>query len=277
MSYGWPLVQGSMRSESGAVNLGTSTPVVNTAGVVPSFGAFTELVASTSFDASSIFLSIFLTGTGNSRQCEFDLAIGAVASEVVVLPGLMSAQRQDSRPSTWAVTIPLFIPAGSRLSIRSRATIATTAVVSCLLLASGFMSPATAVRGESIGIIGTTARGTDIDPGVVLNTKGAWSQITAATVTDYTGMLIMIGGNLQDNVDTLDALIDVGIGAAASERIIIPNIYNMVHSTLDVNAPQVLYVPMSIPAGSRLAARAQCSITTAADRILSIVITGLIY
>src|SRR3569623_250142 len=54
-----------------------------------------------------------------------------------------------------------------------------------------------------------------------LNSKGSWSQVTAALPCDVCGVVVQWRGN---TAAPFFALIDVGIGAAGSEQVIIPNI-----------------------------------------------------
>jgi hypothetical protein len=69
---------------------------------------------------------------------------------------------------------------------------------------------------------------------------------------------------------------DVAIGASGSEKIILPNLFMTTHTTSDEIAPSV-FGPYSvyIPSGTRLAVRAQCSITDATDRTFDAMIYGI--
>lgn len=90
-----------------------------------------------------------------------------------------------------------------------------------------------------------------------VNTKGAYSTLVASTEFDIN--LLVFSNDYSPY--TCDYLIDIAIGAAGAEQVIIGN---LIHSTvLDEfydSAP--FYAPIKIPAGSRLSARSQCSTAT---------------
>ena len=67
-------------------------------------------------------------------------------------------------------------------------------------------------------------------------------------------------------------LIDVAIGAASSEQVIVPNIYMPAAQTYQLTAGKCSF-PLHIPAGSRVAVRAQSDIASAAFSI-SMIVSG---
>lgn len=86
-------------------------------------------------------------------------------------------------------------------------------------------------------------------PGVI-NTKGAWTELLASTARDTRGVLI------QWVVEDEDTILDIGIGAAASEVVIAENLFLTGHRFSNVHN---LYLPLSIPEGTRVAARYQAT------------------
>lgn len=83
-----------------------------------------------------------------------------------------------------------------------------------------------------------------------LNTKGSWTQLIASTARDTSAILASF---LIEDSD-FDALLDLGIGAAASEVVIVPDL--LITSTTNRVSRQV-WIPIYIPAGTRVAARVQ--------------------
>ena len=89
-----------------------------------------------------------------------------------------------------------------------------------------------------------------------IHAKGDWTQIVAATSYSAQGILVSV-----QQVNDLLALLDIGIGAEGSEVVLIPNLY------LDFSVSVVAgvgwcfssYIPIAVPAGSRLSARVQDS------------------
>lgn len=93
-----------------------------------------------------------------------------------------------------------------------------------------------------------------------VHTKGAWTQLVAATTYDFSGVIVWF--------DWADAagreyMIDVGVGAAGSETVIVPNLALSRCSTTDRLFHSCVYLPISIPAGSRLSLRAQSGVSGA--------------
>jgi hypothetical protein len=82
------------------------------------------------------------------------------------------------------------------------------------------------------------------------HTKGAWTELIAATGSLATFMRIT--GNCVTSSTNTAVLVDIGVGAAASETVVIPNM------TFGGNASEhISMVPISIPPGSRVSARSQ--------------------
>lgn len=110
-------------------------------------------------------------------------------------------------------------------------------------LASGFRSETFNVASGIPGVANT------ITSSATAHTKGAWTQLTAATGFDATGLLLHIGTGYNDT----RYLIDIGVGAAGSETVIVPNLLVGIPSGICHS----IFLPLSIPAGVRLAARSQ--------------------
>lgn len=112
--------------------------------------------------------------------------------------------------------------------------------------------PGTAARMEAAGNVSASSDGTTITAHATPGSDGAWTQLIAATVDEWYGMTVLIGygGTLSGT-----QLIDIGIGGAGSEVILIPDIPALVRSTLGRCPCVRLIVPIRIAAGSRIAAR----------------------
>lgn len=81
------------------------------------------------------------------------------------------------------------------------------------------------------------------------DTKTSWNELTSSAPQNLNGFYLLISGRTQTG--TTDWLLDIGIGAAASEVSIIENI----HVTTDANASVMVEVPIAIPAGTRVSVR----------------------
>lgn len=88
-----------------------------------------------------------------------------------------------------------------------------------------------------------------------INTKGSWTQIVASTNYDVE-FIYHVSSNMTANGVTTGGLLDIGTGAAASETVIVENIFVGGCGLVGVS-PQPLVIPIRIPAGTRVAARLQ--------------------
>ena len=110
---------------------------------------------------------------------------------------------------------------------------------------------------ESAGfqLVTNSGRGTALTYGGALNTKGAWVQLVASTARDSQGFWVYVW---PDTGATGFTSVDIGIGAAASETVIAPDLF---HGKQTLNCGMTrIFIPLSIPAGTRVAARAQTSV-----------------
>ena len=210
------------------------------------FGAWTELTASTPYDSSAMLLGLQTFFTINTATGTIlDIGIGASGSEQSVCQLAVGS----ANVSTYAV--PVFLPAGSRVSARIQSVVTggKTGIVAINYLPSvGDFLPATYV--DVYGVDLSTSRG------VNLAASNAWTQITASTSRAYR-MLTMIwsasntntGGNLTGTVSQL------GVGLSGSETVLGTGKFGSSTSTVIANQSYPLLIVENVPAGSRLVAR----------------------
>lgn len=108
---------------------------------------------------------------------------------------------------------------------------------------------------------------TNVPTGSTAHTMGAWTQLIASTTIDADLLRIRLGEHLLSG-SASPALMDFGVGASESELVVIP--------ALDVGASDLdtTYIfPVGIPAGSRIAARAQGA-RTAVDIATTVALFG---
>lgn len=105
-------------------------------------------------------------------------------------------------------------------------------------------------RFESLGVSGSTDYGTSFTPGASDSKSGTWTQIVAATAEDASGILVIITDAQND-----DALIDIAIGGAGSEKVLLSN---LIFSGRDFTSIHY-YFPIHIPKGTRLSVDGQNS------------------
>lgn len=122
------------------------------------------------------------------------------------------------------------------------------------------------VRYETSGMSGGT--GTLLTAPGSTHTKSAYTQILAATGFQYDGIFV----TLRPNVVDIDFLVDIAVGGAGSEKVIASDIAvssrsNAVSSAMGT---YVVFLPIRVPSGSRLALRYQASATTASALVVGL-------
>jgi hypothetical protein len=211
----------------------------------------------------------------------------------VIVPNLLVAA---SAGITTDIFLPMNIPAGSRIAVRLQDNFGSSDIwVSGLLFSSGFYSTPAFVGATAYGPNTATSGGTSVDPGGTANTKSAWVQIAASTTYTHKGLMVAAIRPTPGTAVTASytQLIDVGVGAAGSEQVLVSN-YRMMCDTSSggVATPYTAgsgtlsgfaalqpgylpFIPCDLPAGVRLAIRHQSSSIQATDRTSAYAIYGL--
>jgi len=272
----WPLSGGAQKLTTVAADAAASRGTTVTApGANNTKGAYTELVASSAHDADALLvvLQIGLNAVGYL----VDIAIGGAGSEKVVVPNIPHGSANSTRDTdSLAVIVPLAIPAGTRISARYQASTASGSIVraTATLLKGNFKSPSALGVVSALGALTASSRGTNIDPGGTINTKGSYAELIASTAYDIKA-LVVIPRKVANGLSVATWwLLDIAIGGAGSEKIVIAD-YALTASDRDILSPESTVIPVDIPAGSRVAARAACSINTASVRTIDLVLLGV--
>lgn len=232
-------------------------------------GVYAELIASTSFDYEGVMLEFgFVTG---GVEWLIDIAIGAGGSEQIVIADLhYTFATALSAPYLF---VPLRIPAGSRISARCQSS---TGGASTWIMGHGIAKVTDPLsRVTTYGAAAADSGGVSVDPGAVANTKGAYSQVVASTTYPIKHLILGFGINGDTARTSCRWLVDIAIGASGSEQIIVPNLLLNAHLSSDDITPHFVEFPCDIPAGVAISARAQCTTTTAGDRLFDIIVYGV--
>lgn len=107
---------------------------------------------------------------------------------------------------------------------------------------------------EDMTITGTTT----VTASGTAHTKGSWSQVVASAPYDIGMLWLYSADNNASNTDT-GQLLDIGIGAASSEQVLVPDILSG-YSTLA--AAYGMFIPIFIPEGTRISARIQAAVSS---------------
>lgn len=203
----------------------------------------------------------------------YELGVGPAGSEVVIGGPFIACQLANSTNNIPALIVKLQqkIPAGTRIAWRVQMNNNNQYGGASLMLINRGNS-----KGEHIGIIDslgsvlTNSSGTAVNPGTTANAKGAWVQLIASTVHDYKALIL--GLSFSGGSSGTDSyLFDIGVGAAGSEQIVVPDFWAGCDNTAFVHNASPEF-PVNVPAGSRIAVRCQC---TTASSIAYVNLLGL--
>lgn len=231
-------------------------------------GTYTQLVASTSFPTSGI-----LIGANNNpatgQNTALDIAIGGLGSEQVIISNLMIPNAVSRKAESFF--IPYNIPSASRIAARIQSDSGSSALSINAIYAPGdFIFPSYNIS-DTYGFTAATTLGTAVDPGGTANTKGSFAQITSSTNREHTGIMWCFDNQQESLVASANMLVDIAVGAAASEQVIIPNIITSISTNLPLEPWSAgCVIPIRIPAATRLSARCQSTNNTALTRKIGV-------
>ena len=269
----WTTLEGARIKTEGADAANSRGTGVTASATLNTKGAYTQLTASLSQDADGLVLNVLQAGSTNCSYL-LDLAIGTAGSEQIIVPDLLASTGSGGGGVVMGGSVYLPIPtrAGQRLAARCQASTASAVLrVLAHTVKYGLGNAAELGRIVSIGTAAATSRGTSIDPGASAGAKGAWTQLTASSPIPARGVIVMLGNQNNSARTNCTWLVDIGIGAAGSETVLMPDMLFAGSAGADTIGP--CYWPLTavaIPAGTRIAARASCSITDATDRLFDI-------
>jgi hypothetical protein len=272
----WATVDGQGTETAGVVPATSTGVVVASNASTNTKGNWVELTAATARPAIGILVGI---RRGHSAVADFlvDIGIGAAAAEVVIVPNL----KGDSGTNTLTHSCPLFIPigiaAGTRIAARCQATISAAASrVQVTVIYGSMLTASPLSRVTDYGTNLADSGGVSVDPGASINTKGSWVQIVASTTNPIRMLMVGLGNGTNSTRTAYDWLLDIGIGPAASEIVLLGDQHLEAHTSDDLISPTFIGpFPCNIPAGTRLAARTQCSGADATDRLCDVLIYGV--
>lgn len=237
--------------------------------------SYTQLVASTGLTAVWIQLMVGHSTSANTADFLYDIATGAAASETVVIADVPFCTGGNTFYTRSTTLIPIAIASGTRIASRVQLNGTATTLFFTISAILGAESDITSGAVTNYGSNTSDSGAVSVDPGGTANTKGSYSQIAASTSAAHNWLNPVLGN--QDNGVRTGAnwLMDIATGAAASEVVVIPDVWIEMGSTLDVPFTYSWNFGVTeIASSTRLAARMQCSITDATDRTFDLAIFG---
>lgn len=233
--------------------------------------AWVEMESATPREYAGLLLMVSGGASYSRRNALVDVGIGGAGSEVVIVPNLyFKTGDAATTPIVSQIFIPISIPSGARLAVRQQNTGNATFNICVVGVSKGFLQADSYQAADAIGADSSDSGGTLTDPGATANTKGAWAQLTASA-PECSCLLIGLGKTTPGNLTSCRHLVDIAIGGAGSEQVIIADLFTVTHGDIQ-NHP--IFLPVKIPAGARVAARSACSSNTAGARELDVALVG---
>lgn len=262
MAGGFPLGLEVCNGQSIGAVTGSSLGTTVTGGsTVSTLGAWTQIVASTTYDIA--WLEVYITfknPTNNAEVIGVNIGIGASGSEHTIISNLVMGGGADVSEAYYA--FPCAIPAGTRIAAQAQSVF--NGSVATYISLTGFDGAIPQIEGAAgVDNFGqaTAPFPLGVPPGATADTKGSFVQLTASTAHDYIGLmgyLLTYAG-----LDNTSGLVDIAIGASGSEQVIWPNI-PLTPNNASAFYPGIVvpFTPIPIPAGSRISARFQSTSTS---------------
>jgi len=270
----WPVLPSNCVLEGGTYYWKALTPS-GTAHVKGSWFTITDSLVE--YDCYAIIVAC--GGNWTALKYFFDIGIGGPGSEQVIISNLThTAVSTISHLLGTTIVLPIQIPAGTRISGRVQTNTTSTADLNVKLhyLPASFLSARGFSEVISMGAVTADTTATTPDPGASINTKGSYAEFDSSTTKHIKGIAI---GAFDFNTTMSNAVwaFDVSVGGAGSEQVIVPNILFGATTLADTVSPRWSAVyPVDIPIGSRISVRSMCSINDATDRLLPIVLYGVV-
>lgn len=236
---------------------------------------WTQLIASTSFDADGFYI-LYLAANGVADFL-VDIGTGAAAAEVAFISNLYFSGCNGFTNIGW-MYCPMAVPAGVRIAVRCQSSDANANMnIGLILCKGGPYRAQRCTRATTYGANTGDSGGTPVDPGGSANTFGGWVEINSSITNPIKFAMVCAGG--QNNAARTDAthLTEMGIGANPNEVLVSNRMYTrQIGGVFDGVYPSLygVWPTRPIPAGSRLVARSSCSTTDATDRVMDITVVG---
>ena len=213
-------------------------------------GNWTELIASTSADASYIIVDCFAASNNLDTATLLDIGIGASTSEVALIADVaIGGSARFLGQATFSFGVPIKIPSGTRLSARIQSVV--TGGKQANIIIRTFDMGDYAAAPTSVDVIGTstaTSEGTEMT-----GAAGTYKEIIASTVRDYKA-IVMVPSTSSALISNILVEFTLGIGASTSEVEIgrcVANYEARERVSTSTFYPQI--IGENVPSGTRLA------------------------
>lgn len=249
-------------------------------------GAWIELIPATAYDSSWLVVTFQHTGTATALNTVcINISTGTTGNEsgsIIVNNLVLQQDSQAGLAGQCAVYwIPTQITAGTRISANAQSSGASSAAmqVSVIPIAGAFGCISGGSGIDTYGFSTAATKGTVIDPGGTAATKGAYSEIVSSLSYDIAGFVLGFDASTTSGSSALSWTVDVSVGSLGNEVVILPDfqLYGRGSGTTykAIYPPATPFIPIQIPAGSRVSIRAQCNSITSVVRVFGVTFYGV--
>ncbi len=222
-------------------------------------GSWVEVQAATAFDTHLVRVQWSDNDTAQDDTSAllnigYDAAGGT--SYTVVIPDILIGHTGDDAWDGRTFAIPCFIPRGSTVAAQTRALVGSQEVLVSVSLFGGGR-PVGQGLVVPYGTVPAASGGTSM-ANASADTKGAWTQLVAATTHPHRGLAVAVQG-ADAALSSATFLIDIGVGD--TEVVVIPNVYTKTFGSEEVRdlIPRGAIYRVDIPEGTKISARSQGS------------------
>jgi len=202
-----------------------------------------------------------------------DIGIGTIGSEIALISNLLfhAASGWDYR----FYQFPLSIPEGTRVVARCQALDVTGVDKNIYICLTGWTADwdgQEICAYDTLGFVGASTKGTQLAGSGSSNVKGAYTVMAASSSNDYAGIVCSmdmsgVGGGGNDSY-----AYDIAVGGVGAEVDVVSNIILNKRDNVQLTLP--IFMPIEIPAGSRITGRIQSTDSTAANMTNLIIYAG---
>ena len=262
-----------------AKNLVTGTPsttvwsadTITSGAGVDTLGAWNEIFTATAVGFDIHLLEIWIAGNNTSAADSstlMDIGIGGAGSEVVLIPQISAGWSAAATVGPRSFVTPVFIPMGTRISMRSQAITASRATQVAVFAYGYFGRSGSRLdiprKFQAIGTTTTGSRGTSHTPGNT-GAYSAWANIgSVAAFEGHFLHLMSHGQGTKTDTTMLNVAYHVQIGFS-SGTIIYGEWWVGTSTNETLIVAPTTPIPCGIGVGTQLQIRAKCSGTAEAQ------------
>ena len=206
-------------------------------------------------------------GDSGSLSSLIDFGIGTSGSVVAIVQDILLNAPGSAVDYVAPYLVPINIPSGAQLFARGRNSSASSAGVRFQIQQISHLYRGGLSQAITYGVVPTSSAGTLVDPGTTVNTWGAWVTVASATINAIRHMLISFSQRGNTTLLSTNMLSQFAVGPVGQEKLLFGTLNLRLRSNDNSFKPNMFNIPLNVPAGTRVACRAQATTADANDRL----------